>query len=114
MFMARTTLDPDLPSNTVDLPMSDHPTLMPGANREDAVVVHVTRDGRIFLRNERISLEELPDKIRKLVLHGAERKVYIEADIRSRYGSVNDVLERARAAGIENVSFVTQENPHQR
>jgi len=39
------------------------------------------------LRNERISLEELPDKIRDRLLHGAEKKVYIEADIRSRYGN---------------------------
>lgn len=95
----------DLPRNSTDQPKVVHAIPMPGANREDAMIVAVQRDGRVWLRNQTISAAELPIHLREAVSHGAERKVYIHADAHARYRSVLNVLSAVRAAGIENVGF---------
>jgi len=48
--------------------------------------VDATRDGKIYFRNVPISAKNLPDKIREGLKNGAEKKVYLRADARARYG----------------------------
>lgn len=74
---------------------------MLAANREDAIVVAIMRDGKVFFGNELVTAEQLPEKIREWLSHYAERKVYIKADARARYGTVWTVLEAVRSAGVE-------------
>jgi biopolymer transport protein TolR len=100
---------PDLPTNGTDQPKVAHFVPMPGANREDAMLVAVQRDGRVWFGNQPVSAAELPSQIREAVSHGAERKVYIHADAHARYGSVLEVLSAVRSAGIENVGFFVDE-----
>src|SRR5271155_3533371 len=64
----------------VDLPRSLHGQDLTEAQREDALFVSVTRDGRCFLGNRQISLDDLADRLRAGVWRGAERKVYLAAD----------------------------------
>ena len=47
----------------VDLPRTRYASPMPRAMRENALTVGVTRDGKIYLGNIRMSAEDLPDKI---------------------------------------------------
>ena len=96
------------PGSTVDLPQTWYAGPMPRAAREDALSVGVTRDAKIYFRNIAISAAELPDKIREGLKNGAERKVYIRADARARYGDVKQVLIEIRLAGIENVCFLAE------
>jgi len=81
---------------------------MPRAIREDAQIVSVLRDGRIFYRNLQIVADDLPDKIREGVRSGADRRVYIRADAWAKYMDVNRVLSEVRKAGIENVCFLAE------
>lgn len=99
---------PDLPPG-VDLPRVSHPVLMRGANREDAMLVEVQRDGSIWLGNDRMSLGQLPTKIDEAVRHGSERKVYLRVDARAWYGTVAEVLSAVRSAGVENIAFLVDE-----
>lgn len=92
-----------------DLPKVGHPIPMPRANREDALMVTVTRDGMIYFENSRAVPDSLPAMIRDGVNRGAEKKVYIRADARARYGTVVKVLEEVRSAGIEKISFLADE-----
>jgi len=100
---------PDLPLNGVDVPKVAHPVPMRRANREDAMVVAVQRDGRVWLGNDRMSPDQLPTRIRQAVSHGAERKIYIRADARAKYGAIAEVLDSVRIAGIENIAFLMDE-----
>ena len=92
----------------VDLPRTWYAGPMPRAVREDALSVPVTRDGKIYFRNVPISAKDLPDKIREGLKNGAEKKVYLRADTRARYGDVKQALIEIRQAGIENVCFLTE------
>ncbi|PYX69433.1 MAG: hypothetical protein DMG72_20870 [Acidobacteria bacterium] len=82
---------------------------MRGANREDVLVVAIFRDGKVFFGRDLIMPDQLPFEIREAVSRGAERKVYIRAEARVRYGTVLQVLDGVRSAGVENVGFLVEQ-----
>lgn len=94
---------------SVDLPKVWHPVEMRRADREDALIVGIERDGKVYFRNERVTADELPAKIAEGLAHGSERRVYIRADARARYGDVSAVLDGVRSAGVENVVFIVEQ-----
>src|SRR5882724_8155337 len=81
LFMNRTS--PDLPVRVVDLAKVLHPVMMPKALREDATLVTVLRDGRVFVGSDEATLDQLPSRIRSTMNDGGEQKVYINADARA-------------------------------
>jgi biopolymer transport protein ExbD/biopolymer transport protein TolR len=96
----------------VDLPRVWHPVSMARANREDAMIVVITRDDHVFFRVESINPFELPNKIRESVSQGSEKMVYIRADARAKYGWVAEVLDSVRSAGVEKIGFFVYEKGH--
>ncbi|MGA8314168.1 MAG: biopolymer transporter ExbD [Terriglobales bacterium] len=113
MFLLPAMVVVDSPRNAaqiaVDLAKASNSTDLRGADREDALVVAITRDGHVWFDRDQVLLENLPTAIRWRVSGGAERKVYIRADMRAKYGLVVRVLGSVRAAGIEKVAFVVNE-----
>ena len=106
------TITPGHPRVSADLPKVEHPIAMPGANREDAMKVTVTRDGQVFFDTDRVDPIHLPERIADhLKDRGVERKVYIVADMRARWGAVKVVLEGVRSAGIIRVAFLADQGP---
>jgi biopolymer transport protein TolR len=97
------------PGATVDLARTNYTVSMRGADREDALLVAIMRDGKVFFRADRITIEEVPARIREGVSRGAERKVYIKADARAKYASVVEVLDGVHDAGIENIGFIVDQ-----
>ena len=52
---------------------------------------------------------DLPAQIREGVRRGAEKKIYICADKRLRYGTVLEVLDAIRSAGVEKIGFLVDQ-----
>lgn len=99
---------PPFHSGSVDLPKVLHPASMPNADREDAMIVYVTRDGKVYFGREQVTMADLPQRITdRLNDHSVERKVYIKADMRARWGGIKLVLEAVHSAGILRVAFLT-------
>ncbi len=92
-----------------NLPQVSHAVSMTHANRGDAMIVTIFRDDKVFFRSELVRPNELPVKIRDSLNQGAERKVYIRADARSRYGWVAEVLDGIRSAGVEKIGFLVEQ-----
>jgi biopolymer transport protein ExbD/biopolymer transport protein TolR len=101
----------DLPIQaTVDLPKVSHPVSMAAADREDAMLVAVARDGKVYLGGDQITADFLGNRIReRLKDRDVERKVYIKADSRARWGSVKPVLDGVRSAGVLRVAFLVDQ-----
>lgn len=86
---------------SVDLAKVDHPVSMRNADREDAMKFTVTRDGKIYFEADQISSADVREKIvDRLKDRSVERKVYIMADMGTRWGAVKPVLDGARSAGF--------------
>ncbi len=93
----------------VDLPRTEHAAPMPGALREDAMLVAVTRDGNIFFGTYQMQYRDLRLAIRDCVRQGSERKVYLKVDARAKYGDAALAIEQIRLAGIQNVAIITDQ-----
>jgi|SRR5580693_8389245 biopolymer transport protein TolR len=95
---------------SIDLPKTPHPGSMWRAQREDALVVGVFRTGDIYLGNDKIAADQLSGKIgERIRADGGERKVYIRADARARWGRVGEVIDQVRAAGIPEAGFLADQ-----
>lgn len=92
----------------VYLPKTDNPIRMPGAIREDALIIAVQRDGTMYLGMDKVTVRMLPELLEVAVRGGSERKAYIKADARAKYGAVVLALNAVRNAGIDNVELLTE------
>jgi biopolymer transport protein TolR len=71
----------------VDLVKVHHPTLMPNAEKWDAMVVAIMRDGSVYFGSDRSPIDNLPFKIQdRLRDSSVERKIYMKVDARAKYG----------------------------
>jgi len=84
---------------------------MPGAVREDAILVAVTRDGNIFFGSNNVRDSDLPVLIRESVRRGSERKVYLKVDARAKYADAALVIDQVALVGIQNVGIITEQLP---
>jgi biopolymer transport protein ExbD len=97
----------------IDLVRTHNPVTMQDADKEDAVLISVTRNGGVFLSpgNLRISADQLPEKVKDLLTNKTNKMVYIKSDGRARYGVVEDVIDNVRAAGVDQIGLITEQIP---
>jgi biopolymer transport protein TolR len=94
----------------VDLAQTDNPTAMPDADKEDAIVIAVTRDSRVFLGQDQISMTDLAAKVRdKMGDKDKEKPIFLRADARSKYGTVTEAIDNVRSTGINEVGLLTEQ-----
>jgi biopolymer transport protein ExbD/biopolymer transport protein TolR len=84
---------------------------MADADKEDAVIVAVTRDGQVFLSPglQKVNTEDLAPKVKDLLADKPNKIVYIRADARSKYERVEDVVDNLRAGGVDDVGLLTEQ-----
>jgi biopolymer transport protein ExbD len=91
----------------VDLAKTKYPREMREADRDDAIIVAVTRDGNIFLHDDRLSKDQLNEKIKDLLQSRVDKTVYVRSDRRAKYGEVVDVVDIVRASGVDALGLLT-------
>jgi biopolymer transport protein ExbD/biopolymer transport protein TolR len=91
----------------VDLPTSVSGVVMQDANKEDAVVVAVTRDGRTFLGSNQVTDDDLGTKISAMLENKTNKEVFMRADARANYGKVMDAVDGIRSAGVNQLGLLT-------
>lgn len=94
---------------SVDMVRTVNPREMPDADKEDAVVVAVTRDGNVFLGATQTAVEELSAKVQELVATRIDKTVYIKSDARAKYERVVAVIDEVRSAGVDQLGLLTEE-----
>ena len=92
----------------VDLPTAAAAVVMENANKEDAVIVAVTRDGKTFLGGDQTSNEELGAKVSAKLEKLTDKTVYLRADNRANYGKVMDSVDGIRTAGVSQLGLLTE------
>jgi biopolymer transport protein TolR len=87
----------------VKLPTSTSNTIKP----EERVVVTIERDQKIFLDKELVGAAQLEGKLRGMKLRNPDIGIYLRADRTVPYGSVVQVMDSVKRAGIEKLGMVT-------
>jgi biopolymer transport protein ExbD/biopolymer transport protein TolR len=95
----------------VDKALTRNPITMPDADKEDAVIVAVTRDGQVFLSPglQKVDVNDLAPKVKDLLQGRASKMVYINADARSKYSTVEEVVDNLRAGSVDEVGLLTEQ-----
>jgi biopolymer transport protein ExbD len=82
---------------------------MPDADKEDALLIAVMRDGKIFFGTDRVEPDQLTLKVKDRLANKADKRVFIKADARARYGNVVEVVDNVRSAGVDDVGLLTDQ-----
>jgi biopolymer transport protein TolR len=92
----------------VEMAQVENPTNMPDADKEDAIVVAVTRDGSVYLGQNKIALSELGPAVQGKLADKPGKTVFFRADARSKYIDLENAIDAVRTAGVEEVGLLTQ------
>jgi biopolymer transport protein ExbD/biopolymer transport protein TolR len=93
---------------SVDLARTRNPVDMKEADRDDAVLVAVTRDGKFWLNQDRVNIDDLAAKVNDLLATRLEKTVFVKSDFRAKYGDVVQVIDGIRNAGVDRVGLLTE------
>ncbi len=94
---------------SVNLAKTDNPVQMPEADREDALVVAVMRDGKVYLNSDAVTPETLTDQVKDAVSRRTDKRIFVKADAGARYGDVVNVVDDVRSAGVDQLGLLTEE-----
>jgi biopolymer transport protein ExbD/biopolymer transport protein TolR len=92
----------------VDMAKVENTKNMPDADKEDAIVVAVTRDGGVYLGQNKTSLDQLGVQVREKLADKPGKTIYVRADARAQYLAVENAVDAVRTAGVDNVGLLTQ------
>lgn len=94
---------------SVDLAKTDNPTQMPDADKEDSLLIAVMRDGTIYFGNDKTTADQLANKVKDKLQNKTDKRVFVKADARAKYGSVVEVVDNVRSAGVDQLGLLTEQ-----
>lgn len=108
-FLVTSALQEQEKSITVDLPTSVAGEY--DRRNQSEIVINVTREGKILIFNDPLSIEVLKEKLRQLaqLYRHSVPAVIVRGDRYANYGRIVEVLDVCAQANMRNVSFVSVE-----
>jgi biopolymer transport protein ExbD/biopolymer transport protein TolR len=94
---------------SVDMVKTVNPVTMQAADKSDAIIIAVTRDGKTYLNTTQMAADQLPGKVKDMLTNRLDKMCYIRADSRARYERVVDVVNNLRAAGVDQIGLLTEQ-----
>jgi len=86
----------------VSLPVANQPQIP----QEDRITVSIRADGRVFVGDQVVNVALLEERLRGLTAGSPDSVVYLRADEALRYGTVIEVVDVIKRAGIDRIGFV--------
>jgi len=95
----------------VDLPR----TVSQTAEQEERIVVSVGKDGKIFIGDVQIPIEDLRDQIVKRIAgHEKQKAVFLRGDKTLRYEIIMQVMDEMKRSGVPTIGLVTEPAPEKK
>jgi len=92
---------------SVDMVKAANPRSMQDADKEDAVVVAVSRDGKLYLNSDQVKMEEIANQVRDKIAQRVDKTVYIKSDARAKFETVVKAIDEVRSAGVDQLGLLT-------
>jgi biopolymer transport protein ExbD/biopolymer transport protein TolR len=94
---------------SVDMAKTKNPIPMQAADKSDAIIAAITRDGKTWLNTTQMNPEDMPQRVKDMLANRLDKTVFVKADSRARYERVVDVVDNLRAAGVDNLGLLTEQ-----
>jgi biopolymer transport protein ExbD len=93
---------------SVDMAKADNAQDMQDADKDDAIIIAVTRDGNLYLGSSKIQLDEITGKVKDLIANRLDKTVFVRSDSRAKYGDVVKAVDEVRSAGVDHLGLLTE------
>ncbi len=93
---------------SVDMASVNNPREMQDADKDDAIIVAVSHDGKIFLGNTQIAKADITGRVKDSIANRLDKTVYVKSDARAKYGDVVGVVDEIRSAGVDQLGLLTE------
>ena len=94
---------------SVELAKVNNPEQMPDADKEDALLVAVMRDGTVCFGSDKLPVDQLTGKVKDRLANRVDKRVYVKADARAKFGAVVQVVDNVRSAGVDELGLLTDQ-----
>ena len=94
---------------SVDMVQAQNPVPMQDADKEDAVLIAITKAGDIFLGANKISADQLTGMVQDKLAKKTDKRAFVKADAHAKYGIVVDVVDDIRSAGVDQLGLLTEQ-----
>ena len=92
----------------VEMAKVENATAMPDADKEDAIVVAVTKDGSTYLGQDKVAASDLGHLVADKLADKPGKMIFVRADARAQFKAVEDAIDDVRTAGVDEVGLLTQ------
>ncbi len=97
---------------SVDMVRVQNPRPMQDAEKEDAVLLAITRDGKFYLGSDPIAIDKITPVVKDKIANKLDKTVYVKSDANAKYGDVVSVVDNVRAAGVDSLGLLTERIEH--
>ena len=95
---------------SVDMAKVNKAEDMQNADKDDAIILAVTRDGKMYLGSKQIALSEITTSVKDQISNRLDKTVFVRSDARAKYGDVVKAVDEVRSAGVDNLGLLTEKN----
>jgi len=95
---------------SVDMAKVNNAEDMQNADKDDAIILAVTRDGKMYLGSKAVTLDQITTSVKDLLANRIDKTVFVRSDARAKYGEVVKAVDEVRAAGVDNLGLLTEKN----
>ena len=81
---------------------------MQNADKDHAIILAVTRDGKMYLGSKQIALSEITTSVKDQISNRLDKTVFVRSDARAKYGDVVSVVDNIRNAGVDQIGLLTE------
>jgi len=81
----------------------------PLVDDENATMVTVTRQGQVYINREQVPDDQIIEKLVERVALAPELPLFIKGDVAVPYGTVVELVTRARDSGVEQIGLMVDQ-----
>ena len=93
---------------SVDMAKVNNAEDMQNADKDDAIILAVSHDGKLYLGSKQITLDQITVAVKDLLSNRIDKTVFVRSDARAKYGEVVKAVDEVRAAGVDNLGLLTE------
>ncbi len=95
---------------SVDMAKVDNAQDLQDADKDDAIILAVTRSGDMYLGSKKILLDQITNAVKDQLANRLDKTVFVRSDARAKYGDVVKAVDEVRAAGVDNLGLLTEKS----
>jgi biopolymer transport protein ExbD len=95
---------------SVDMAKVNNAEDMQNADKDDAIILAVQRDGSLYLGSKKVQLSEITTAVKDQIANRLDKTVFVRSDARAKYGDVVKAVDEVRSAGVDNLGLLTEKN----